>query len=197
MKNTGFRLVAAIFTLALASGIGTATGCGGIIDVTTLCDDVCACQRCTSNDRQVCNDKGSAAADAADAAGCSDQFAAAVTCTSAHVSCKSGKVVADGCDAELTALSKCSSTLSVFGKNACQIAADQVTAKLAACPNPPMSTSTGSGTQAECTDATGKLLTCQVAALVATTCDCLGAGDANKCTAEQSKAFTDAITLCQ
>ena len=197
MNNTGFRLVAAIFTLVLASGVASATGCGSS-SVSTLCDDICACQRCTSNDLKTCQDKGSAAADAADSAGCSTQFDDAVTCTSAHVSCKGSQVVADGCDAELTALSKCSATLSVFGKNACQLGADQVVAKLAACPNPPTATTTtGGGTQVECTDATARLITCQVAAILAVSCDCLGAGDASKCTAEQSKAFSDAISTCQ
>ena len=196
MKNSGFRLLATIFTLALASGVASATGCGGT-SVTTLCDDVCACQRCTSNDLQACQDKGSAAADAADAAGCSSEFADAVTCTSAHVSCKNDRVTAEGCDAELNALTKCSNTLSVFGKNACELAEAQILAQLAACPQPPqISTSTG-GSQIECTDALGKISICQAAAIASVSCDCLGAGDTTKCTADQSKAFSDAITSCQ
>ena len=197
MKHTGFPFIAAIFTLALGSGVVTAAGCGGT-SVTTLCDDVCACQRCTSNDLQACQDKGSAAADAADAAGCSSEFADAVTCTSAHVSCKGDQVVAEGCEAELKALSQCSITLSVFGKSDCQIAVDQVTIKLAGCPVPPQTTSSSSGGgQSECSAAQGKLLLCQVAAFTAASCDCLGAGDITKCTADESKAFSDAFTACK
>lgn len=197
MKHTGFHLISAMFTLALVSGVAMSTGCG-TSSVTTLCDDVCACQRCTSNDLKACHDKGSAAADAADAAGCSSQFADAVTCTSAHVTCKSNRAVADGCDAEFTALTKCSSTLSVFGKDACQLAADQIRLKIAACPNAPTpSTTTGSGGESECTSAAGEVVTCQAAALAPVSCDCLGLGDSTKCTAAESKAFKDAFTACK
>ena len=83
MKNSSFRFVAAMFTLALASGAIAATGCGGSA-ISSLCEDVCACERCTSNDLQTCQDKGAAAADAADSAGCSDQFAEVVSCSNAH-----------------------------------------------------------------------------------------------------------------
>jgi hypothetical protein len=196
MKTTGFRFLAAIFTLALTSGVVAATGCGGA-SVSSLCEDICACQRCTTNDLKTCQDQGSAAADAADAAGCSSQFSDAVSCSSAHVSCKSGQAAADGCDAEFTALSKCSSTLSVFGGNACQLAANQVTAQLAACPKPPTVTSTSSGgTQAECTDAAGRIALCQAAAIGATSCNCLGAGDSTLCTQDELTAFSNAISLC-
>lgn len=197
MKSSSFRFIAAIFTLALASGAVAATGCGGSA-ISSLCEDVCACERCTSNDLQTCQDKGKAAADAADAAGCSDQFADVVSCSNAHVSCQDSHAVNDGCEAELTALSKCSSTLSVFGKNPCELAVDQVSAYLAACPNPPAPVSTSSGgTQAECTAAAGALVACQVKAIIEAPCDCLGAGDATKCTADQSQAFTDALSLCK
>jgi hypothetical protein len=195
MKHTGFHLIAAIFTLALASGVATATGCG-TSSVSTLCDDICACQRCTSNDLKACQDQGSATADAADAAGCSNQFADAVTCTSANVSCKNNQAVANGCDAQFAALTKCSSTLSVLGKDACQLAADKLSAQFAACPSPPVSTSTGSGTSAECTEAAGRIATCQAAAIAGVSCNCLGLGDATQCTADEQKTFTDALSLC-
>ena len=38
---------------------------------------------------------------------------------------------------------------------------------------------------------------CQAAAIASASCDCLGVGDTTKCTADQSKAFSDAITSCQ
>lgn len=197
MKTSRFRLAAAIFTLALSSGVMSATGCGGA-SVSSLCEDVCACQRCTSNDLATCKDKGSAASDAADSAGCGSQFADAVSCTSAHVSCKSGQVVAEGCDTEFAALSKCSATLSVFGESACQLAVRQVTVQLAACPKPPAVTSTSSGGgQSECTAAAGTLALCQAAAIGATSCNCLGAGDSSLCTQAELQAFSDAINKCQ
>ena len=197
MKKSSVRFIAAIFTLALSSGVVTATGCGGS-SISKLCEDVCACERCTSNDLQTCQNKGSAAADAADAAGCSGQFAEAVACSSSHVSCQDAHALTDGCSAELTALSKCSATLSVFGKNACEIAADQVSAYLASCPKPPTAVSTtGGGGQVACTDTVGVLLACRVKAIVEAPCDCLGAGDANKCSQEQLKTFSDALSLCK
>lgn len=197
MKQTGFHLVAAIFTLAMASGVATQTGCGTSA-VSSLCDDICACQRCTTNDLQTCQDKGKAAADAADAAGCSSQFNDAVTCSSANITCKGDNAVADGCTAEFTALTTCSTTLSVFGKNACQLAADKITAQLAACPNPPTDTTTSSsGGNTECSDALGALATCQAAAIASAPCACLGLDNANTCTSEQSKAISDALTACQ
>lgn len=197
MKNTSFRVVAAIFTLALASSSVAATGCGGS-SISNLCDEVCACERCTSNDLQTCQDNGNAAAKAADAAGCSDQFADLVACSTEHVSCQDSQALSDGCSSELTALSKCSNKVSVFGKSACEIAVDQVSAYLASCPNPPAPTSSGSGGgQPECTDAEGTLLACQARAIVEAPCDCLGAGDSNKCTSDQLQAFSDALSVCK
>jgi hypothetical protein len=198
MKKNSFSVVAAMITLALAGGVSTSTGCGGLA-TSSLCEDICACERCTSNDFQACKDKGAAATDKADAAGCSSEFDDAVKCAGAKVSCKSGHAEADGCDTELAALSKCSSTLSVFGRNLCELAQDQVFAKLASCPNPPTVTS-GSGSgggSVECTDAAGTLLTCQAAAFAAATCDCIGGGDVTQCTAADAKSFSDAFSLCQ
>jgi hypothetical protein len=198
MKKTGFRLIAAFFTLALAGGVTTAAGCGGS-SISSLCEDICACARCTSNDLQACEDKGTKASDDAAAAGCGSEFDDAVTCAGAHVSCQSGNQVGTtGCDAELAALSKCSTTLSVFGKSPCEIAADQIIAKLKACPKPPqLTTTTSGGTQPTCTDAAGTLSLCQAAAFALASCDCIGGGDTTLCTSEQAKTFTDAFTLCK
>ena len=84
------------------------------------------------------------------------------------------------------------------GGNDCEKAADTISAKLAGCPNPPtVTTTSSSGTTAECTDAAGTLLQCQAAAFDGASCDCIGAGDATKCTAEQLKSFSDAFTACK
>lgn len=196
MKKNSFSFVAAVFTLALAGSVATATGCGGV-SISSLCKDICACSRCTSNDLQACEDKGTKASDDAAAAGCGSQFDDAVTCAGANVSCQSSQALTKGCDAELSALSKCSKTLSVFGKTACEIALDQFEAKLASCPKPPTASSTTSGgTQPTCTAAAGTLLLCQAAAFVQGSCDCIGGGDVTKCTAAQAKTFTDAFMTC-
>ena len=197
MKNKSYSLVAAFFTLALVGGVTTATGCGGA-SIASLCEDICACARCTSNDLQACQDKGNKASDDASAAGCGSEFDDAVTCAGAHVSCQGDKAGATGCDAELAALSKCSTTLSVFGKSPCEIASDQIVAKLLSCPKPPqISTTTTGGTQTECTAAAGTLELCQAAAFAKGSCDCIGGGDVTLCTADQAKMFTDAFTACK
>ena len=83
------------------------------------------------------------------------------------------------------------------GGNACETAATKAADYLAACPKPPaMKAATTSGAAPACTDAAGSLATCQAAAITATSCDCLGGGDATKCTAEQVKTFTDALAKC-
>src|SRR6476659_1553438 len=102
MKKNSFSIVAAVFTLALAGGVATSTGCGGI-STSSLCEDICACERCTTNDLQTCQDKGATASDQADAAGCSSEFADAVSCAGEKVSCKNNHAAAEGCDAELAA----------------------------------------------------------------------------------------------
>jgi hypothetical protein len=196
MKKNSFTFVSAIITLALSGGAATATGCGGLATA-SLCRDICTCERCTSNDLKACEDQGNKASDAADAAGCSSQFDDAVTCAGAHVSCKDSHAVTDGCEAELAALTKCSSTLSVFGKSVCELAADQMTAKLKGCPKPLSTNPTSGGGTVQCTEALGTILLCQAAAVVNAPCDCIGGGDVSKCTAADSKAFVDAVSLCK
>ena len=83
------------------------------------------------------------------------------------------------------------------GADKCATAATDISDYLAACPKPPTATTTTSGTTVTCTDALGTIASCQAAAITATPCDCLGAGDATKCTAAQLKTFSDAIALCK
>ena len=82
--------------------------------------------------------------------------------------------------------------------NACEDAATAISEKLQSCPTPPKATTTTgtTGGSASCTDAAGTLLTCQAAAFKAADCNCIGGGDVTKCTAAQSKSFTDAFTAC-
>jgi hypothetical protein len=196
MKKTSFSFVAAIITLALAGGATTATGCGGV-STSSLCGDICACERCTSNDLKACEDSGTKAADAADAAGCTSQFDDAVACASAHVSCKDNRAVSNGCDAELTALTKCSNHLSVLGKNACELAADIITSKLTGCGLMVQPTSSSSGGTAQCTAALGTTLTCQAACVAPAPCSIFVNDSNNPPTSEQTKVFADCITQCQ
>ncbi len=73
MKKHSFSFVAAIITLSLASVAATAAGCGGV-STSSFCEDMCACQRCTSDELDTCKEQGAKAADQLDAAGCSSQF---------------------------------------------------------------------------------------------------------------------------
>ncbi|MEP7121159.1 MAG: hypothetical protein ABJE95_09625 [Byssovorax sp.] len=193
MKNC-FSLAAAMITVVLTGSVVTTTGCGGT-SIASLCKSICTCARCTDNDLKTCEDKGAQAAANADAAGCSSEFDDAVTCTGAHVSCNGDMGSNGACDAEVNALSKCSATLSVFGKNLCDRSVQDIADKLASCPAPP--TNGGVGAPGECTDAAATLLTCQAAAFAAASCDCIGAGNVNKCTSEQAKSFMDAVTACK
>lgn len=194
MKN-GFSFVAAIITLALAGGAATATGCGGV-STTALCENICACQGCTSNDLETCQNQGDSAADQADAVGCSNQFEDLVTCTSARVSCDQGRIVIDGCELERTALTTCSSTISVPGKNACEQAADVVTARIIACGGTVTSSSSSGGTTVECTAELGAQTTCQATCIAAADCSLLVPDMDKPPTSEQSQSFVDCFTKC-
>jgi hypothetical protein len=195
MKKTSFRFLAAIITLSLSSLAATATGCGGA-STSSFCEDVCACQRCTSNDLQACKDQGDKAVDEADAAGCSTQFDDFLTCASAHVSCKDDQPAFEGCEAEVMAMSKCSSGVDVLGRNPCELAADSVTDKITKCGGT-VTTSSGSGDQTVCSDEQGAQATCQAACIDAADCSLLLGGADPQPTNEQVKAFTDCITTCQ
>ncbi len=196
MKKNSFSFVATIITLALSWGTATATGCGGV-STASLCGEICACERCTTNDLKTCEEQGSQAADQADAVGCSSQFEAFVTCADANVSCKKDRAVFDQCDAEQLALTTCSNTINVLGKNPCELAAAMITAKLSGCGVKDTTTSSSSGGTVECTDAAGAVVTCQAACLVAADCSVFVNDPSNPATSEQSQAFLNCVTKCQ
>lgn len=195
MKMNSFSFMAMIVTLSLAGGVATATGCGGP-SAAALCKDVCACERCTSNDLETCEAQGNKASDDADAAGCSSQFDDAVSCAGTHVSCNGEQADFKGCDAELAALSKCSSGIHVFGQNDCEAAAASVAVKFESCGGTGGS-SGSSGGAVECTAAAGAQLLCTAACVDAAGCSLIIADPNNPPTAEEAKAFLDCITSCQ
>jgi hypothetical protein len=195
MKNS-FSFVAALITLALAGGAATAAGCGGV-STASLCADICACQRCTSNDLAACEAQGDKSSAEADAAGCTSQFDDLVTCAGAQVSCKNDRATFDGCDAQQTALSKCSSKINLLGKTLCELASDVILAKYTSCGGPAVTTTTTGGTTAECTQAAGVLVTCQAACYNAASCNLVVPDSANPPTAEQAQQYVDCATKCQ
>lgn len=82
------------------------------------------------------------------------------------------------------------------GGNACEKAGDQVEAKYTEC-GKSLPTTSGGSTSVECTDALGKSAQCSADCLSAASCDCIGLGDATKCTMDQLKSYTDCATACQ
>ncbi len=196
MKKNSFSFVAVIVTLALSGGAATATGCGGV-STSSFCEDVCACQRCTSNDLETCKTQGDNAADQADAAGCSSQFDDFLTCASAHVSCKDDQAVFDECDAQTLALSKCSSAINVLGKNACELAGDAVAAKITNCGGMVTTSSSAGGSTVDCTPMIAALATCQAACINAAACTVLVNDPNQPATSEQAQAVADCLTKCQ
>ena len=196
MKKHGFSFIAAMITLSLASVAATAAGCGGV-STASFCEDMCACQRCTNDELDTCKEQGAKAADQIDVAGCSSQFEDFLTCAATHVTCDNDQAAYEGCDAELLAMSKCSSKFEGFGKNACERAADTVAAKVVSCGGSVPPSSTGSGSLAECSDASATQTTCQAACIEAAACSILVSDPNQPATSEELQAFTDCITPCQ
>jgi len=169
MKKNSFSFAAAFVTLALFGGATTSVGCGGS-SVPSLCADFCACERCTSNDLQKCEDEGEAASDAADAAGCSSEFDAVVDCAIEKVTCSGDNVLIKGCDSEQAALAKCPGLVTPQQKTDCQKAGDLVNAKLNTCGVAVTVTPTGT---TSCSDEQGTGALCNAACFDAASCDFL------------------------
>ena len=79
------------------------------------------------------------------------------------------------------------------GGNDCEKAADEFVAKIEDCGGTVEETS---GEAGECTAAAGKLALCTSACYTAAPCDCIGLGDATKCTAEDLDAYVKCGTDC-
>jgi hypothetical protein len=192
---------AVLFTLIL--GAATAVGCGGngtyiIETVSTICEDVCSCARCTSNDLAACEDDAFAMSAAADEAGCSDQFEDVVACVSANLVCVEDEAVAVGCDAEQEALDICAAGLDPFEPSVCDLADDALDAKYAACGLrlPPAAPSS------VCTDSLAWTLDCLVTCYEAVSCVYLACdeGDVAACddvSPDEALAFADCIIACR
>ena len=84
------------------------------------------------------------------------------------------------------------------GGNDCETAADASLAKYESCPDfkAPTTTSGTSGTAAECTDAAGKLLTCQSACITSASCECLGFDKTKTCAADDITKNAKCISDC-
>jgi hypothetical protein len=194
------RFGAAVFTLVV--GATVAFGCGGnstfpLDTVSAICQDECACARCTSNDLAACEDDGYTSAAAADEAGCSDEFDDVLACVSTHVTCEQYTAVTHGCEAEQEALDSCAAGLDPYQPSVCELAADALASKYAACrvQRPPTTSPSA------CTDALGQTLDCAATCYEAASCAYLQCddGDMAACynvTADEAQAFADCIVAC-
>jgi hypothetical protein len=200
MKKNSFGAV----VFALLVGAAVATGCGGsdtiiVVDpVTSICEDICACTRCTRNDLAACEDETNTSWAAASEAGCSDQFQNVVACVSANVTCVQDEAVTVGCDAQQEALDVCAAGLDPFRPSICDLAGDALDAKYAACGVrlPPATP------RRVCTDSLASTLDCVTACYEAVSCAYLQCddGDVAACdevAPDEALAFADCIVACR
>lgn len=199
MKKNSFGAV----LFALIVGAAWATGCGGdepfIVDpVSLICQDFCACTRCTSNDLAACEDEGYTSAAAASEAGCAAEFDDAIACISANMTCEQDTAVIVGCAAEQEALDICTGGLEPFQPSVCELAADALEAKYATCGiQLPPATS-----PAVCTDSLGSTLDCVTTCYEAASCAYLQCddGDVVACddvAPDETLAFGDCVLSCR
>lgn len=188
MNTNRFSKLAAILFLATGAAALGAAGCqttsaGGV------CDKVCECSGCSEKERTDCVDTLEDAQKAADDEGCSEQYNKYFSCTDSELACTDGEIDADGCEAEIKALSTCmDSTGAPIGKNRCEAAIERLVATFEAC-NITLNQDPNAEPQ-ECTDADAKTLECYVPCYESTSCSSLN-GD------EYDEAFLDCVGACQ
>ena len=187
---------------ALIVGAAVAIGCGGtdtftVDPVSAICQDICACTRCTRNDVAACEDNTNTSWAAANEIGCSGQFQDVITCVSVHVACEQDQAVILGCDAEQVALDSCTGGLDPFQPSVCELAADALAAKYAACrlQRPPTTA------PSVCTEALGQTVDCVTTCYEAASCAYLqcDTGDKASCDnvpPDEAQAFSDCILDC-
>ena len=83
------------------------------------------------------------------------------------------------------------------GGNDCETAADASLAKYESCPDyKAPATTSGTSTSTECTDAAGKLLTCQSACITAASCECIGFDKSKTCATDDITKYAKCQTDC-
>lgn len=151
-------------------------GAGGACSETTYCDERCDCIGCTKSERQSCKDQLAVDRKEAEAAGCQEQFDAALACATDGFVCVDDQAKFPGCESQNDALAACDPDGTVhIGQSPCETAADRVTAKFEAC-SIEVSGGGGSG-MTECTDELGEQSLCIAACVDSTSCDTLNGMD--------------------
>ena len=179
-------------------------GCGSSASSACAKAEECATKAGTTFSQTECETQVTTAREKADSVKCGAEFDDAASCVSDLACGASTKEVDANCGAPRKTLSTCmkastgasSGTTSVVGEDDCTLASDAIIAKLSSCPNYKPSSS-GSGGSAQCTAALGAMSLCQSDCMQTTSCDCLGAGNAEQCTSEELSSFSSCIGYCQ
>ena len=120
------NLVGRLLLLVGTSAViwGTIPGCGPSSG--SYCNKICECEGCSDPERADCVDSVDDARKLADDNGCAEKFDAYFSCIDSEVSCTAGRIDADGCDAELTALAQCGVPFAGSNVAACLAYVDHV-----------------------------------------------------------------------
>lgn len=175
------KLAAALFLIGGAAAFGP--GCGPSSG--SFCDKICDCTGCSEVERTDCVDSVDDAQKAANDEGCNDQYNAYFSCMNSELSCTAGVLDADGCDAEIDAVSKCMGSFIGFGVNGCEYAINKLIAKYESCDIQVDPTG-----MTECTAADEKLLLCYLPCIENASCAAIK-GEV------QDQEYIDCVVNCQ
>lgn len=166
---------------------GAAPGCGATAE--SYCNKRCDCVPCSDTERAACVSLVEDSRTSAKDKGCESEFEAYFSCLDSETACVAGRIDEDGCEVQLTAVSKCGAFLG----NACDKYVADLVAKYSECGI----TGTGGGSgSSECTVAEATLATCYDACLPGLDCNCLVDPTAAGCS-DQINTYSNCITACQ
>ena len=179
-------------------------GCGSSASSACAKAEECATKAGTTFSQTECETQVTTAREKADSVKCGAEFDDATSCVSDLACGASGEVVDANCGAPQKTLNTCmkastgaaSGSVGVGGVDDCTRASDAISAKLSSCPNYKPSSS-GSGGSVECTAALGTIDLCRSDCVQTTSCACLGLGDPQKCSSQESSSFSNCIGHCQ
>lgn len=125
MKNRFFGFTSALFALSLVPVFGLTPGCGGA-SASGVCQEICACQGCTTKDLNDCEDEEAAAAEKADEAGCGGEFDDYVVCLEDNLSCRDENAADKACNGILEQVNGCMKGTGIIFGDPCKAAANHL-----------------------------------------------------------------------
>lgn len=161
-----------LLTAVSLAGFAGAGGCHR--PLTAMCNQECACIRCTDFDLEECEAKVEVAAEKAASLDCSGEFQKFVDCLDDKLSCDNGVARTDKCEAEEKVLTNCTKMGNPF-KTACEEAQEKT--------NECFGGSGGGGSDQKCEG----VFLCQSKCVVNATCDEIMQG---------SQQFFDCFNQC-